>query len=716
MPPQINSPTRPSRPKRESLTISRSVGKALADVMNKDKSSTTALSSTESERAGNTGSPARTRATGAKPVITTTREGSRGARPSLDISRGTGGTDKSTPKLTKRAPTSSKPTSRPQAVVVPSSSGDDPSKKPEKPSKSRTSLTFRGLSSALQPKPGLPPSALPKYRPKSATEMLVVPRSDTRKRHSDWDVEKAEEKDEGNGDVKSSDDDADDEFVTVERPISPLPRRAMRKTILPVSLSSTPSTPKKGGNILHKASASLSSATSPSAFKTAKTPATTSSPVARLQAGHPRPPSVASVSSQRATPVQSPRKATSIRAKLTASAKPVNRLPVLPDSPQTGGRTLESSPGNPFQLPETSSNSLLSPPLSPFLDGVSIDSIDAGDVSALLSTVLSPTKPTFTSDHTNRDIPSQTRSHDLHVFPEGPNLAPHTPTSSRSISSIATDPRQSMISLRQFLENSGDLEHLLSQPLPSILTPDARERLLSFGFSPGLPPPPFPSAMLRPEPQTPCPVSDGHRPTSISQVLFPSVPSKPSTQQQHNVLDLALNSSDSQTRTVSDGGLVEILKRKLEAAEGKRAERDARIESLEKQLISLGEAREREAAELSTQVSNLEVRVQELLDDHERDSERRTSEIEERLRDKDVECDHRVVAAVAELQAQYQANQERLVSVEQRKGSMRSAAVAWKSVRDIACSELELVRYNRRFVEVTLAGLDASMGQLRLIS
>lgn len=709
MPPQIGSPPRPSRPKRESSTITRSVGKALADVMNKDKNSRVVLSSTESEPPDNTGSPTRARAgASTKPVMATTRDGSRAPRASLDTPRGSG-SDKPTLKLTKRAQPPAKPISRSQASTVPSSSGDNSSKNPgEKSSKARASLTLRGLSSALQPKPSLPPSALPKYKLKSTTELVGNPRPGAKKRHSNWDVDDVQEKDqeEKADDVKSSDDDVDDDFVTVDRPISPLPRRATRKAVLPVSLSLTPSTPQKSRNILTKGSSSLS-VSPPHASKSAKTSTTSTSPVARLQVGRPRPPSVASNSSHRATPVQSPRK----HAKVTSSTRSAHRRPATADAPSSSSSSKrEFSPANPFQLPETSGSSLLSPPLSPFLEGVSIDSLDANDVSAILSSVVSPTKSTHAPSHTTREILPQTHSHHLKVFPGGSNAPPpQTPTSSRSISSFATDPRQSVLSLRQFLENSGDLEHLLSQPLPSILTPDARERLLSFGFSPDVPKPPFPSAALRPEPQTPCPVPDAPRYTSISQILFPSAPTQASTEQQQDPVP------DSQTSAItdSDGSLVESLKRKLSAAEGQRTERDAKIDGLEKQLTSLQGAREREAAELSAQVTDLEVKLQGLLDDHEREAERRASETEGRVREKDAEWERRVVTAIAQVHERELANQEHLLNVERRRASIRSAAAAWESAREIACGELEFLRCNRRFIDVILSGLDVSIQQMR---
>ncbi|KAF8592059.1 hypothetical protein K439DRAFT_1626558 [Ramaria rubella] len=690
MPPPVSSPTRLSRPKRESMTITRSVGKALADVMNKDSIMVT--SSTESDTNGTASPPARTRAAAtSRPA---TRDGVRAARPSIDASNGASG--KSTPNLTKRplpssaskaATTRSKGCMPPPAP--PTTRDPSPNKPTEKPSKPRASLTLRGLSSTFQPKPANPPSALPKLKHKPAAESVSLPRSGARKRLSGWDVDKAPNTAaEAN---KSSDDDADDDdddFVNVERPISPLPRRVTRKNLLPVSLSLTPSTPPKRGNVLRKASSS-SSSMSPRAKKTAKTSATSASPVTRLQSPQPRPASVASNGSQRRTPMQSARKHTSTSSpRATPSGRPVHRKSPFVDLSTTTNSDLELSPGNPFQLPKTSESSLMSPPLSPFLEGVSLDSIDAGDVSALLSTVISPVKPAAGPSQT-LDVP-QTPARHLQIFPKsGKSFPPQTPVSTRNDSTLTTDPRQSILSLRQFLENSGDLEHLLSQPLPSIFTPDARERLLSFGFSPEVPPP-FPSAVLRPEPQTPCPASDGRSFTSISQVLFPSV-----------------------AAPEEDRSAVEFLQMQLTAAENQRAERDTKIEALEKQLTMSREAREREAAELSTQVTDLEERLQELLNDREREAEKRASDLEERLRDKDTEWERNVAVAIAQVHQQSQADQDRLLNLERRKASIRSAASAWECAQEVACSELELIRANRRFVEVTLAGLDASMAQLR---
>ena len=204
-------------------------------------------------------------------------------------------------------------------------------------------------------------------------------------------------------------------------------------------------------------------------------------------------------------------------------------------------------------------------------------------------------------------------------------------------------------------------------------------------------------------------MQEGQTFTSISQVLFPSIPAE----QQRPPAPYSAGDSQTPRNTDLDGNLVETLKRKLATAETQRTERDAKIESLEKQLTSLREAREREAAELSTQVTDLETKLQELLGDREQEAERRASEIEGRLRDKDAEWERLVMIAIAQVQEQDRADQERLSRLEQRRGNIRSAAMAWESARKIACSELELLRCNKRFVEVTLAGLDATMQQLR---
>lgn len=162
-----------------------------------------------------------------------------------------------------------------------------------------------------------------------------------------------------------------------------------------------------------------------------------------------------------------------------------------------------------------------------------------------------------------------------------------------------------------------------------------------------------------------------------------------------------------------DGNLVETLRKKLTTAELQRTELDAKIGGLEKQLALLREAREREAVELSTQVTELETKLQDLLGDRELEAEKRASEAEERLRDKDAEWERLVRTVVAQVQEQDLADKEQLLRLEQRRGCTRSATIAWERTREIACSELELLRCNKRFVEVTLAGLDVTMQQLR---
>jgi chromosome segregation ATPase len=159
--------------------------------------------------------------------------------------------------------------------------------------------------------------------------------------------------------------------------------------------------------------------------------------------------------------------------------------------------------------------------------------------------------------------------------------------------------------------------------------------------------------------------------------------------------------------------VVEALSKKLVAAENQCKARDAKIESLGAQLSLLREAREREAAELSMQVTDLEAKLKELLCDREQEVETRASEIEGRLRQKDVEWEQLVTTAVAQVQERDRADQERISNMKQRQGSIHSAIAAWENAKEIACSELELLRCNKHFLEVTLAGLDVSVHQLR---
>ena len=302
----------------------------------------------------------------------------------------------------------------------------------------------------------------------------------------------------------------------------------------------------------------------------------------------------------------------------------------------------------------------------------------------------------------------------MHTFPNGlSSLPPETPISSRPAGPLATDPRQSVLSLRQFLESSGDLEHLLSQPFPAILGPDTRERLLSFGFSPGFAPPPFSAAANRPEPQTPCPMPDERTFTSISQVLFPSVPEQAPTEPAHPVSGAPEAASNPSLTGSETPMAVEFLKTQLGFAESQRCERDERIEYLERQLVSSREAREKEAAELATQVSDLEEQLKELLGDRERETGRRVEELEARLRDKDVEWGREIAAAVSQAQAQCVIDRERLLSMERRKWRIQTSTLAWGCAQETASNELELVRANRLFVEIALAGLDVSIQQLR---
>ncbi|KAF8527996.1 hypothetical protein BU17DRAFT_61340 [Hysterangium stoloniferum] len=698
MPP---SPARPTRSKRESMTITRTMGKALADVMNKDNAS-----DKSSKAKSSNGSDTGTRNTVcSKPPPSAMKDAHRVSRTSMD-SQGRSSDSRSTPKLVKRspaAPSPAKPTIRSRSSMgpplLPVSKDNTASSKTA--FKSRTSLTLRGLSSALQSKTTQQPSSLPKYKPKGTADQSSSGIG-TRKRQNDSDVEIVNEPDMSNDVAGASDDsdandDDDDTDYEIKRPISPLPRRATRTRLIPVvAVSLTPSTPPKNG-VLQKVSDRLSS----NAPRT-KTPNVSASPLSRLRKGatHSRPSSVASNSSQRATPAQSTRKVASLsKPKTTVSAQPsCRRRPVVTEAPALTNTNLTSSPSNPFHLPDASGSSLLSPPLSPSLDDISLDSIDAGDVSALLQTVMSPTNPMPTLSRPVVDISnsSHNTSNNQRPFP------PQTPISQqRSLSILTTDPRQSVLSLREYLESSGDIDHLLSQPLPSLFNPEARERLLSFGFSPESAAPPFSTIGGRTEPQTPCPVPDGHGFTSISQVLFPSFG------------DVSHQTRD-QEKCTDPAEEITLGKAQFTSAEEEQLERDRRIEDLEKQLTLSRESHKRETTELSTQLTNLERRLHEVLMERDLETAARVEEFETRLQTQDAEWTQQITLTVAQVQELGAITQRRMLSIERRKHGIGNASAAWDHAREVASSELALLQSSKQFVAITLAGLEMSMEHLRI--
>ncbi|GJJ09534.1 hypothetical protein Clacol_003757 [Clathrus columnatus] len=680
-----------SRPKRSSMTVTSTAGSAA--IMNISKQTRTNSAGTDSDSTP-VHSPSTTRSS---------LDLKRPSRASLNnnnsnsksVVTSTTNNSKSTPKLVKRPPVPS--AGNKSSVKKPQ---DSPGKPTEKVvSKSRTSLTIHGLSSALHTK-GPAPSSLPKYKGKAscneASERLKG--SNSRKRSNDLESDKEDENGKSNDGKsctpESEDDDEDAEFVQVERPISPLPRRPTRKPLLPVPLSLvSPSSSKR--SILHKNSKSLDSPR-PKAAKTS------TSPVSRLNTGSgralPRPSSASSQLTSQVSNVGKKFFGSRIRSPLSRG----NRRGASP----LDETKLQSSPSNPFNVLETSGPPSQSPPESPFREDATVDSIDANDVSAFLTTVVSPVNPVNANTRLQgRKPPAQATVENINTFPSSSSAyaIPQTPLSSRSVSTMSTDPRQSILSIQQLLERSGDIEHLLSQPLPSIFTPEVRERLFSFGFSPEGASSPF-TFGLQSEPQTPSPAPDGRSTyPSISRVLFPTFDgSSLST-------PTASKAPDTLQSTTIQG-----LEAQLSSAQSVRLEQDARIEELEKRISNLRESREREASDLALQVKDLEERIHKLLADKERESGERQFELEQQLKDKDDYWHNKLLATITQISNTQFSMQEKERSIERRRSCLLQSVSVWIHTGEIARSELALLHANRRSIEVTLSSLDIFMQKLRL--
>ncbi|KIJ45654.1 hypothetical protein M422DRAFT_250961, partial [Sphaerobolus stellatus SS14] len=187
--PSTDSPSRPlrSNSKRQSMTITRSMGKALSDVMNKEKK----VAGTDSEATSSSGT---TRAT-----TTVTRGASKSSRLSLESHTSGTGSEKpkiSTPKPIgkKVAPPSTSKANKGKMAPPPppsaSKSSPDAKSSSDKPAKPRSSLTLRGaFSSALHSKASSQPSSLPKYKGTKADTSANT--GSLRKRPNDWDEGKS---------------------------------------------------------------------------------------------------------------------------------------------------------------------------------------------------------------------------------------------------------------------------------------------------------------------------------------------------------------------------------------------------------------------------------------------------------------------------------------------------------------------------------------------
>ncbi|KAF8446237.1 hypothetical protein L210DRAFT_2965566 [Boletus edulis BED1] len=674
---EVTKPSRPPKPStrsslRNSLNFT-SVGKALADVINKDtRDRDGALKKPKDQKSKSPTPPYRKEDSPSFKTITRRRQSA----------------------LLKQGPSSSDE----HGVKSPDPNSSSPSR--------RSTLRSKTASSTI--------SALPKYRPRSAiiepTKKPLSPiRAGTRRRFSTSEEDDGEQRDspKGTGTLRSPTD-------KVERPISPLPHRALAvKVNLPSPTA--PSTPTKS-----KIAQSVKSGPSPARAgsvrlaKTVKTTAT-SSP---SRAPATRPPSSASSSSSSRTH-PSPLNPTSLKNAFgfgLSKASSRNSTPLRdtlrqpPESPlahharqnsvMSLGGNGQGSPARPWQGDE----------------GNSEDSVEIEDVELLLAPVASLAAPTpaipriRTTTCQSPDPELQTPSRPSNLLPTRANLSYLSPLPP-SESSPVLRPRSrgndqnhgSIFSWEMAVNNSQILAREdLEGRLADVVAP----------FTPGASPNPSTIGLETPNLSTlPSPSGYG----SISQVLLPDVTPSPAVYHLNAIFETSVD-----LPPPADSGTTTLLRLQIAQAESIAKERLSRLQELEEQLYAVKQSRIRETEELAKQISVLEQQLRTSVETRERMDEERaafTVSLQDELKQADARCDQAAQAGFERGQQAARLSWDATLAKVHRSWeascAAKEAACLWSSAKDQADAERSHMESARQMLNVFMAVLDHNQKRLQ---
>ena len=694
-----SKPSRPSKPlTRSSLRNSlnfTSVGKALADVINKDprdRNGPKKAKESSSRRLSLMSSTALTHAT--------TSQKSKSPTP---------------PHGKEDSPSYKTITRRRQSALLkhgPSSTDEHgvKSTEPNPPSPSRRStLRSKTASSTIS-------SALPKYRPRSAivepTKKPPSPaRAGTRRRFSTSEEDDGEQRDSPKS--KGIQRPAADK---VQRPISPLPHRALAvKVNLPSPTApSTPTKSKIAQPSPPKSGSSLTRAGSVRPAKTVKTTAT-SSPATR-------PPSSASSSSSSRTH-PSPLNATSFK---NAFGFGRSKASSQTSTPLRGTGSLRQPPESPLahHTRQTSVISLgsngkdYSRGPSQSDGGNSEDSADIGDVELLLAPVASLAAPTpaipriRTTVCRSTDSELQTPSRPPNLLPTRADLGYLSPLPP-SESSPALRPRGrgndhnrgSVFSWEQVAANSSQ-----------ILAREDLEGRLADVVAPFTPcgPSPNPSSIGLETPNlSALPSPSGYG--SISHVLLPDVTPSPAVHHLATVFETSVD-----LPSPVDSGTVTLLRLQIAQAEAIAKERLARLQELEEQLYAAKQSRIRETEELAGQVSLLERQLRTNVEARERMDEERsafTVSLQDQLKQAQAQCDEAAQTGFERGRQAARSSWDGVLANVHKSWEascvVKEAAYLWSSVMDQADEERNNIQSTRQMLNVFMAVLDHNQERLQ---
>uniref|UniRef100_A0A0W0F5Z9 Uncharacterized protein n=1 Tax=Moniliophthora roreri TaxID=221103 RepID=A0A0W0F5Z9_MONRR len=672
---------------RQSLNFA-SVGKAFADVMNKEKDTR------DTEKSAKKAAKESHRSS----------IGFRGLtpRPSLDA--------RPSPPPTKRprTPDSRTITARRRSSIAQQgqSALADVTKSPDSATPQNAAVA---RPSSLRPRPGTS-SGLPKYRPKSiiSSDATITKKPGSpslrgaRKRPS----------------VSEDDDDDKDESKEQMKPkgekasrsISPLPQRAAFKVNL-ANLAPTPSPIPKP----------QSKSTTPSS--TARSSPTRLVEHTKAASSIIRPPSSASSSGSATprTPKSSPARSDLRSTKSKSSSHKGNFVndssddyshsshPGIQDSPLVRHVRQRSKAETPVIEISVANMSNISEADSEDMDEADVETMLA-PVAALAAPT--PAMPRIRTSRTRQRLAPQTPSRpalprEVLMPPDHESTPPSlrlrtTPASERSA------PRGSILSWEQFASEASRTldEEEISTVLSNIPAP--------FQAGPLSPMPTGDGSMLSPVPESPC-LSALNTPSqygSISHVLLPTVTPSPAVpRQRHRETSPADGSGEA--------AVVTLLRLQLSSAENIAKERLMQLQLLEEEVHNLKQARGQDAQDLARQLEVLEGQMREKLEAEARSAEQVTAHVaalEARLRDADVAREEAVRYAVENATRTLQTRSLAGMKAHQRKVEAahiaENAAREWAYLKEQCESELEVVQQDKELMTFLSAELDLAQQQI----
>lgn len=707
---------------RQSLNLA-SVGKALADVMNKEGKDSLRRKSTTSSK----GAQSRRASTIGFNRVASDLE------PVLEVKRLTS-PDSKTVTQSRRSSSSLQTAGRMSLdetgvkladTSIPQQQG------------AQTSALNR-TSSVLRPRNVAAGSALPKYRPKSLLVESTYKKSASptrlgfRRKHSS-------SEEDGSSTSTACAFVVHSPMEKAGRPISPIPRRAVKPGANPSPSANGRPTPSP----TTKTSKTRESPVTSTPPRPRKAPKSSDSPVAK-KTGLPRPSPLdtsRAPSASPRTPSLAKNVARYLGSKSGRESPSPSRGSALNGSPVSSKSRSKISKGSSENTPTIgtpTTSSFADKSLSAITEGTSCDSLEAGDVEFMLAAIASPTAPTPAIPRLRpvnfNQQPPQTPSRTFLQPPcstLGLSLYPSNQSENRNekaLSSAGT-PRRSSPQRKAVNERSSVAAWEKLADLSAEMNASELGGLITEVEVPFLPTTPgmlspSPSVMrLDPEapPDSPTPLNmpspGGY--TSISQVLLPNVtPSPAMPMRNHHYFSDVNGALDVPSM---DSATVMLLKLQLASIENLAKERLAQITRLEEEMHVLKETKRRDEDELAVEVAQLEDRLREALvaPQHQpivQDHSECRAVLEERLLQEADARQQAIFEAVSEAAEAERLRQEKILrkaTIQQDMSSaMRCATRQWTNVSEIVDGELEFIASNRETLAVLRSGLDFFEGQI----